>query len=207
MSLCPGAPRTGSQQAQGHSLCPEDCFAGTLVSAHPAPSAGFGKAGGLSCSGLQISCGTQGCSAPGLVLAGAKVQSLLCPQTPQVCPGSPLTELDMSDVSSSAERACHLPPAPWAWTSADAALEPWTLSRGSPDSLTPTAVPCLTPSAHGGWSFGVFSTSDLSPPGGLLMAEEGVWALNRLILDPKPSTLNSCSVTLGKSPFSEFPHL
>lgn len=76
-----------------------------------------------------------GCPAPGLVLAGAEVQSLFCPQTFPGCPGSPrpcLTELYVPGGPPSAERGTS---PPGALTSADAALAVSLFL--SPDSLIP----------------------------------------------------------------------
>lgn len=105
------------------------------------PSAGKGRGGegrGGRHSPLEV-CREAGrpwgCPAPGLVLAGAKVQSLFCPQTFPGCPGSPrpcLTELYVPGGPPSAERGTS---PPGALTSADAALAVSLFL--SPDSLIP----------------------------------------------------------------------
>lgn len=65
--------------------------------------------------------GPWGCPAPGLVLAGAEVQSLFCPQTSLGCPGSPALLSSTCQVGPAQQKGVATS-LPGASISADAAL-------------------------------------------------------------------------------------
>lgn len=86
------------------------------------PSAGKGRGGEVDpgpevCRGW----GTLGGPAPGLVLAGAEVQSLFCPQTSLGCPGSPALLSSSCQVGPPQQKGVAIS-LPGASISADAAL-------------------------------------------------------------------------------------